>query len=111
MLLGFLGLIAVGAGLLLIYYSRKPDGGRVSHPSALRHVDATVVPEKQYKKSEDGKVVYLFDDDEPDDGGDSGGGNFDGGDSDGGASGGGRPGSADSSDSADNEADNNKEDN
>ncbi|MDR0519715.1 MAG: hypothetical protein LBG82_06665 [Clostridiales Family XIII bacterium] len=59
MLLFLLGLIAVGAALLLIYYSRKPTGAM---RGGAKRVQATVVPEKRYKKSEDGKVVYLFDD-------------------------------------------------
>jgi hypothetical protein len=57
-------MIAVGAALLLIYYSRKPGSGGLSGVARARKVQATVVPEKRYKKSEDGKVVYLFDDDE-----------------------------------------------
>jgi hypothetical protein len=32
-----------------------------------KRVQAQVVPEKHYKKSEDGKVVYLFGDDDEDD--------------------------------------------
>ncbi|MDR0596790.1 MAG: hypothetical protein LBG50_04555 [Clostridiales Family XIII bacterium] len=54
-------MIAIVAALLLIYYSKKPAS--VARDKA-RRVQATVVPEKQYKKSEDGKVVYLFDDGE-----------------------------------------------
>jgi hypothetical protein len=33
-----------------------------------KRVQAQVVPEKHYKKSEDGKVVYLFGSDDEDDG-------------------------------------------
>jgi hypothetical protein len=54
-------LIAIGAALLLIYYSKKPGSGA----ARAKRVQATVVPEKRYKRSEDGKVVYLFDDDAP----------------------------------------------
>jgi hypothetical protein len=61
------GLIAVGAALLLIYYSKNPGSGGLSGVTRARKVQATVVPEKRYKKSEDGKVVYLFDDDDEED--------------------------------------------
>jgi hypothetical protein len=64
LILVIFGLIAVGASLLLIYYSRKPGSGPSSFVARARKVQATVVPEKRYKKSEDGKVVYLFDDDD-----------------------------------------------
>jgi hypothetical protein len=49
---------------LLIYYSKNPGSGGFSAVARAKKVQATVVPEKRYKKSEDGKVVYLFDDDE-----------------------------------------------
>jgi hypothetical protein len=61
LILGVFGLIAVGAALLLIYYSKKPSG--TARAAGARRVQATVVPEKQYKTSDDGKVVYLFDED------------------------------------------------
>jgi hypothetical protein len=63
-----LGLIAIVAALLLVYYSRKPGSG-ASDVRGARRVQVTVVPEpeKRYRKSEDGKVVYLFDDDDADD--------------------------------------------
>jgi hypothetical protein len=54
-------MIAIGAALLLIYYSKNPGQGS-SGAGRAKHVQATVMPEKHYKKSEDGKVVYLFDD-------------------------------------------------
>ncbi|MDR1292626.1 MAG: hypothetical protein LBJ91_04440 [Clostridiales Family XIII bacterium] len=66
MILVIFGLIAVGAALLLIYYSRKPGSGGFSGVTRARRVQATVVPERHYKKSKDGKVVYLFDDDDDD---------------------------------------------
>jgi hypothetical protein len=70
-------MIAIGAALLLIYYSKKPGQGSSSGMGRTRRLQATVMPEKRYKKSEDGKVVYLFDDarsekertDEPDESG------------------------------------------
>ncbi|MDR2163914.1 MAG: hypothetical protein LBO70_08320 [Clostridiales Family XIII bacterium] len=70
MILAIFGIIAIGAALLLIYYSKNPGKGP-SGASRAKQVQATVMPEKHYKKSEDGKVVYLFDDDDGDDGGDS----------------------------------------
>jgi hypothetical protein len=60
-------MIAVGAALLLIYYSRNPGVGS-SFVARAKKVQATIVPEKRYKRSEDGKVVYLFDDDDEDKG-------------------------------------------
>jgi hypothetical protein len=54
-------MIAIGAALLLIYYSKKSGQG-ASGAGRAKRVQASVVPEKRYKKSEDGKVVYLFDD-------------------------------------------------
>jgi hypothetical protein len=58
MVLVLLGLIVVGAAVLLIYYSLTPgkrgsDSGEGNKRSFAR--------EKQYDKSDDGKVVYLYD--------------------------------------------------
>jgi hypothetical protein len=59
-----LGLIGVGAALLLIYYSKRPSG--TARTAGAKRVQATVVPDKHYKTSDDGKVVYLFDEDADD---------------------------------------------
>jgi anionic cell wall polymer biosynthesis LytR-Cps2A-Psr (LCP) family protein len=57
MVLVVLGLIAVGAAMLLIYYSITP--GKRSSDS--EHGDRrSPAREKQYEKSDDGKVVYLY---------------------------------------------------
>jgi hypothetical protein len=53
-----LGLIAVGAAILLIYYSMNP-AGRTPHTGEIGR--RSPVREKHYETSEDGKVVYLYD--------------------------------------------------
>jgi hypothetical protein len=68
MVLVVLGLIAVGAAMLLIYYSitpgkRSPDSETGDRRSSAR--------EKQYEKSDDGKVVYLYNRNEDETGGDA----------------------------------------
>ncbi|MDR2156536.1 MAG: hypothetical protein LBO81_01980 [Clostridiales Family XIII bacterium] len=52
-----LGLIAVGATALLIYYSLGP-GARNSRSGESGRRPA--IREKHYEKSDDGKVVYLY---------------------------------------------------
>jgi hypothetical protein len=54
-----LGLIAIGAALLLIYYSIG-SRGKAPNVTSAKKIQAKVVPEKKYKTSEDGKVVYPF---------------------------------------------------
>ena len=51
-----LGIIALGAGLLWVFYMTGGGRGRVSF---FEDRSAPVKP-RHYEKSEDGKVVYLF---------------------------------------------------
>ncbi|MDR0357249.1 MAG: hypothetical protein LBH63_02660 [Clostridiales Family XIII bacterium] len=54
----FLGLIVVGAAILLIYYSLNPDNRKPGEGEGARRPGAR---ENHYEKSDDGKVVYLYD--------------------------------------------------
>ena len=51
-----LGIIAIGAGLLLIFY--LSGGGRSRRASSGKRAPSN--RPKRYETSEDGKVVYLF---------------------------------------------------
>jgi hypothetical protein len=53
-----LGLIVVGAAILLIYYSLNPGGRKGQSAEGGRR---PIAREKHYEKSDDGKIVYLYD--------------------------------------------------
>jgi hypothetical protein len=57
-----LGFIAVGAAVLLIVSYTSQGNGKKKVDARWSDVPPSR-PKKEYKKSEDGKVVYLFDDD------------------------------------------------
>lgn len=58
MYLIILGLIAVGAGLLLVYYSMKDKKSKTPNAEIKKDADET---------DEKGKVIYLFDEEEESD--------------------------------------------